>query len=201
MIEASVRPSTRVGQSPAAAMPPLQRTQVLEAQQQGRENAVLLASLPGAARPAFQLPDVLPLSGAGSFPAPRSGPGAYSPTGARERLNVALLETLQARRQTSALISAAASPAGPPYSRPAFSPFQPLRPASAPRIASAGSSLAELAAGEEITTALAAAPSNATSRRVANEAYQMELDAQQQLQQQLLQRQAAGASNRWEWFA
>jgi len=174
-----------------AAMPPLQRTQVLEGQQQERENGTLFSSLPGAAHPFFTAPDLLATAaGAGPFPAPQAGPGAYSPVGARERLNVPLIETMQTGRETSALLSMVMQPASRVFTAPTPQMTVPLV------MSAGGAPRAELTAGEEITTAALSAPPSAASLRVATEAYQMELDAQRQLAQQ-----GSGQSSRWEWYA
>jgi hypothetical protein len=102
MIE-PVSTSSRLAASAASTRRPLDTPQVQQALARGRQASALLSTLPGPNLDFFAPP--VPPGGTQAFAAPARGPGAFSPVGARERLNVPLLEQVQAGRVTSSLLS------------------------------------------------------------------------------------------------
>ena len=192
--------------------------------QAGRETSALLSMLPGP-NLGFYPPPSPPqfLAGRESLSAPAFGPGAFSPSGSRERLNVPLLETLQTGRETSTLLSGLAGPgprAFPAPTPPAFDTargtFAPpagagaaapgaLPRAAAPlleaeqqgRISSALFSALEEPGTREVAPTAGAALPAAPGTRFAREAYQ----AENQARRDQWMGDATGPARRWEWQA
>ncbi len=165
---------------------------LLETMQTGRETSALLSSLQGPNQRAFPAPTPPAfaagqgaVTGAGNMAAP-GGPGAALP-----RSGVQLLETEQAGRTTSTLLSSlmGSGPAGgvfgtSPFARPTVGEVS-------------GSALSTMRTAEQVLQDVGTAAPSAQNMRIANEAYQMEARAQRDFATQ----RAAGRPGTWEWFA
>ncbi|HVP17742.1 MAG TPA: hypothetical protein VMU36_02020 [Spirochaetia bacterium] len=152
-----------------------------EAMQTGRETSALLSTLMGPNERAFPAP--LPPAFA-----PQQGGVPPAATSALPRAGAQLLETEQAGKTTSALLSGlmAPGPAGglmgaPPLSRPSIGGVT-------------GNALAAMRTAEQVMQAVGTAAPSAQNMRIANEAYQMETQAQREVET----RRVAG---KWEWLA
>ena len=156
---------------------------LMEMEQQGRTASALLSPLMGQTQRTFQ-PPAPPVftgqnaAGAGAQAQPAGGQGMAAaplpPAGAR------LLETEQAGRTTSTLLSGLM---GSPQPAGAAGPT--------------GDSLTTIRAAQEVIQAVGTTAPSAANMRIANEAYQMEAQAQQQYAQGV----AGQGQGRWEWFA
>ncbi len=215
-------------------------TRLMETMQAARESSALLSTLPGPNLSFFQPPALPPFAQREkALAAPAFGPGAYSPA----RLSVGLLETQQTGREASTLLSALMGPNERAFRAPVPPLFAQQRPSAAgyalPRSGAplleeelqgrvtstllsglmgaprgsgpsafspfatptlgtvSGNSLAGLRTAEEIIQVLGSAPPSPLNWRIASDAYQMEAQAQRDLERQ----QAAGSVRRGEWFA
>ena len=166
--------------APAVAMDPIPvrngharpDTQLQEMIQAGRQTSALLSLMPGPNLGFFQAPSPLQLgAGKGALLAPSFGPGAFSPTGGREQLDVPLLETMETGRETSTLLSGLTGPGARAFPAPVPPAFEPRQRTFAPPAA--------------------------TGTGMANEAYRMESQAQRNLQME----RVSGPARRWEWLA
>jgi hypothetical protein len=183
------------GAAPAAgglpAAQPRINAPLMEEELQGRTTSALLSPLMDQNRRVFQ-PPTPPIFAGGNAAGAARGAGAagFTPqtAGAQgaaaplPRAGAQLLETEQAGRTTSALLSGVMGfqqPAG------AFGAPSPM----------AGDSLTTMRAAREVIQSVDTAAPSAANMRIANEAYQMEAQAQQQYTQGV-----AGQGN-WEWFA
>jgi hypothetical protein len=152
---------------------------LLEAMQTGRETSALLSGLMGPGQRVFPAP-VPPAFAPAQQPAAGAGPAALP------RAGVPLLEAEQQGRITSALLSGLA---GPGAGAGRATPFA--------RSAVAGDPLATMRTAQEILQSIGTAPPSLQSRQIANDAYQMEVQAQRHLDAE----RAAGPGRRWDWFA
>jgi len=167
---------------------------LLEMEQQGRVASVLLSPFMGQNERAFPAPSPAVFgerNGAGLSTSAMSGgapSSAASLTSARlPPAGAQLLETEQTGRTTSALLSGLAGP-GNSFGRPAL---------MQPSVGAAGvNSLSTMRAAEEVIQAVQTTPPSPLNTRIANEAYQMETQAQQEYT-----RRAADGERNWEWFA
>jgi len=119
--------------------------------------------------------------------------GAVTPAAANTlpREGARLLETEQAGRTTSTLLSGMTAPG-----QPAGSP-RPMAFAQPAAAVGAGGALSAMRTAEEVMQAVGTATPSAQNIRIANEAYQMEAQAQRDFQTQ----RAARSAGTWEWFA
>ncbi len=152
---------------------------------------------PNAAAPAGPLAAAAqaagPLAGgplaAGPLAAGAQASGPLAAAAPLPRAGAQLLETEQAGRTTSRLLSGLMGPQQPAGS---FGPSSFAGPAAGHE---GGDSLAAMRTAEEVIQTVDTTAPSAANMRIANEAYQMEAQAQQQYA-----RGATGRSN-WEWFA
>jgi len=162
---------------------------LLESMQAGRETSTLLSSLMGPGQRAFAAPAPpefaprreAPGAGAQAVPA-----GTLPPAGAR------LLETEQAGRETSTLLSGLTPPAQPGGS------FGVSAPARGTMGYPSGDPLAAMRTAQEVIQAVGSAPPSAQNMRIATEAYRMEARAQRDY---IRGAAAPGGDGKWEWFA
>jgi len=185
-----------------------------QAMQAGRETSALLSTLPGPNMSFFQPPAPPGIAGQGLTPRGASFLGRPP--------SIPLLETMQAGRETSTLLSSLMGPGQRAFPAPVPPRFAPAGvtngPGAAATGAGAGNALPRAAAplleteqqsrttstlrsvlmgpqGTNLQAVDTAAPS-ADNRRIANEAYQMETRAQSDWANQ----RAAGGSWTREWF-
>ncbi len=163
---------------------------LLETMQQGREASTLFSGLEGPNPRAFPAP-VPPAFAQGG--AAGTAPGAAPPAGPTvPRAGAQLLETEQAGRTTSTLLSSLAGPGPAPGFAGAASPF--ARPTVG---AVSGNAMAAMRTAEQVIQDVGTAAPSAQNMRIANEAYQMEAQAQRDFETQ----GAVGRMGTWEWFA
>ncbi len=162
---------------PLSARPTLPRsdTRLMETMQEARRASALLSTLPGPNLSFFREPPLLPLAEREKAP----------------RATAPILEAELQGRVTSTLLSGlmSAPQRGGPSAVSSFA-----RPMVG---AVSGEPLAGVRTAEEIIQILGAAPPGPLNWRIASEAYQMEAQAQHDLEMQ----QAAGSAPRGEWFA
>lgn len=175
---------------------------LLETMQTGRETSALLSALMGPNQRAFQAPTPpafaapqnqagLQANAAGSAGA--AGPLAAGPitSGNLPRAGAPFLETEQAGRVTSALLSSLTNPGRPGESAGLNTFAQP-----AGGVAS-DDPMATLRTAQEVIQAVGTASPSSLNMRIANDAYQMEAQAQRAMENQQTPRRTGS----WEWFA
>ncbi|MGA2764748.1 MAG: hypothetical protein ABSG17_15465 [Spirochaetia bacterium] len=195
--------SARLQGQPAAgaagAAGPGQRPnlQLMETMQTGRETSTLLSSLMGPNQRAFSAPTPPAFAASRAFAAAPAGPGGNAgavAAGPLPRAGARLLETEQAGRVSSTLLSGLTTPPAQPGGSFGVSSFaQPVVGFAS------GDSLAAMRTAEEVIQAVGSARPSAQNMRIATEAYRMESQAQQDY----IRRAAGGAGGQgmWEWFA
>ncbi|MGA2615662.1 MAG: hypothetical protein ABSG38_19655 [Spirochaetia bacterium] len=178
---------------------------LLETMQRGRETSAFLSTLVGPNQKAFQAPTLpafaAPQNQAGPQANAAGAPGAAGPletrplatgplaSGNLPRAGASLLRAEQAGRTTSTLLSALNGTSQPGGSF--VSSFaQPV--VGYP----SGDSLAAMRTAQEVIQAVGTSAPSEQNMRIANEAYQMEAQAQQDYT-----RKAAEGQGSWEWFA
>ena len=162
---------------------------LLESMQAGRETSTLLSTLMGPGQRAFAAP--APPEFAPRREAPRAGAQA-APAGALPPAGARLLETEQAGRETSALLSGLTPPAKPGGS------FAVSAPAHGAMGYPSGDALAAMRTAQEVMQAVGTAAPSAQNMRIATEAYRMEARAQRDY---IRGAAAQGGNGMWEWFA
>jgi hypothetical protein len=181
---------TANGQPPGGLAGPGQRVNapLLQMEQQGQVTSALLSPMMGpnmAGQNQRVFPAPTPPTFAGANPA-----GTMTNPAPFRRAAAQLLESEQAGRETSALLSGL---------------MGSVKPAASSRISSlagpgagsaTGDSLAAMRTAEEVIRAVGTASPSAMNMRIANQAYQMEAQAQQDYSQR-----AANGGQTWEWFA
>ena len=177
--------------------------QLMETMQTGRETSTLLSSLMGPNQRAFPAPTPPAFAASRAFAAAPAfagapaGPGGNAAgafaAGPLPRAGARLLETEQAGRVSSRLLSGLAAPAQPGGSFGVSTFAQPVVGYAS------GDSLAAMRTAEEVIQDVGSATPSAQNMRIANEAYRMESQAQQDY----IRRAAGGAGGHgmWEWFA
>jgi hypothetical protein len=181
---------TANGQAPRGLAGPGQRVNapLLEMEQQGQVTSALLSPMMGpnmAGQDQRVFPAPTPPTFAGANPA-----GTMTNPAPLRRAGAQLLETEQAGRQTSALLSGLMG-----SMRPAGSSGTSSFAGPGAGSATGGPPASMRTAKQVIQTVGTASPS-AMNMRIANEAYQMEAQAQQDYSQR-----AANGGPTWEWFA
>ena len=196
-------PATGAGGAAGVAGPGRRpNLQLMETMQTGRETSTLLSSLMGPNQRAFPAPTPPAFAASRAFAAapafagaptgPGNAAGAFA-AGPLPRAGARLLETEQAGRVSSRLLSGLTGPAQPGGSFGVSSFAQPVVGYAS------GDSLAAMRTAEEVIQDVGSATPSAQNMRIATEAYRMESQAQQDY----IRRAAGGAGGHgmWEWFA
>jgi len=172
---------------PAAGQGQRLNVPLQEAMQTGRTTSALLSGLMGSNERAFPAPEPP------AFTQRQAAPGGVAPAAANTlpREGARLLETEQAGRTTSTLLSGLMAP-GQTAGSPRTMTFAQHAAANG-----AGQALSAMRTAEQVMQDVGTATPSMQNMRIANEAYQMEAQAQRDFQTQRL----AGRAGSWEWFA